>query len=97
MAEYAATVHKRNAGVIRLFPDSDLRGEFTIVVADDFQGCGLGTKFIEVLIDIARAKGLKSIYGTVLPDNNKMLFLMNRQGFSIARSMDGEVEVVLTL
>jgi acetyltransferase len=97
MAEYTINGKKTNVGVARLFPDSDLRGEFTIVAADDFHGCGLGRKFMEILIWIARKKGLKSIYGTVLPDNNRMLSLMKNLGFSIGKNTGGEVDVVLDI
>jgi len=94
IAEYNADDKKRNVGVIRLFLDHDLRtGEFAILVADNFQHSGLGTKFMETLVEIGREKGLKSIYGTVLADNEKMLTLMKECGFSIGPNSDGEVKV----
>lgn len=97
MAEYFSEGKKQNVGVARLFPDSDMRGEFTVAVADDFQGCGLGTKFMEILVRIAKAKGLKSIYGTVLADNNRMLSLMKNLGFSVNKNTCGEADVVLQI
>jgi acetyltransferase len=97
MAEYTENKKRRNVGVARLFLDADLRGEFTIVVADDFQGHGLGRKFLEILFNIGRAKGLKSIYGTVLQNNNKMLSLMKKFGFSISKSLEHEIDVILHL
>lgn len=98
IAEYNADGRKRNVGVVRLFVDPGLEtGEFAILVADDFQGSGLGTKFMYTLIDIGRKKGLKSIYGTVLAENTKMLALMKEFGFSVTDNSEGEVEITLAL
>jgi acetyltransferase len=94
IAEYNSNDKKRNVGVVRLFIDPSLKnGEFAILVADNFQHSGLGTKLMETLIDIGRQKGLKSIYGIVLADNNKMLTLVKECGFSIGSNSYGQVRV----
>jgi acetyltransferase len=94
IAEYTADARKSNVGVVRLFIDpGQLTGEFAILVADNFQNSGLGTKFMEVLLGIARKEGLKSIYGTVQQDNQRMLALMKEFGFSIGNNADGEVKI----
>jgi acetyltransferase len=59
-----------------------LQGEFAIVVADAWQRRGVGTRLMRRLIDAAQARGLKSLYGEVLPANNKMLALMQNLGFT---------------
>ena len=88
---------KRNVGVGRLIMDpSRRRGEFAVVVADDFQGKGLGTKLVDMLIQIADEKGLESIYGIVMPENTKMIELCRRLGFDI-RYTPEEVIVELNL
>ena len=98
IAEYNANGEKRNVGVVRLFIDSGLQtGEFAILVADNFQESGLGTKFMETLIEMGRKMGLKSIYGDVLADNNKMLTLAKEFGFSVGISSYGEARVTLQL
>ncbi|MHB8085191.1 MAG: GNAT family N-acetyltransferase [Dehalococcoidia bacterium] len=98
IAEYNSSEKKRNVGVVRLFIDpSRQTGEFAILVADTFQKSGLGTKFMETLFAIGRERGLKSIYGTVLPDNNKMLALVKRCGFNIGPDSDGEVTITRQL
>jgi acetyltransferase len=98
IAEYNLDAKKRNVGVVRLFIDPGRStGEFAILVADDFQGSGLGTKFMETLIKIGKKKGLKSIYGTVLTENVGMLSLMKEFGFSIGNNSEGEVEITLQL
>lgn len=98
IAEYNSNDEKRNVGVVRLFTDPSLEtGEFAILVADKFQNVGLGTKLMETLIDIGREKGLKTIFGTVLVDNNKMLTLVKKWGFSIGSNSYGEIRVIRQL
>lgn len=98
IAEYNSNGKARNVGVVRLFIDSGRQaGEFAILVADNFQDSGLGTKFMETLIDIGRERGLKSIYGIVLADNDRMLTLMKEFGFNIGENSDGEVKITRQL
>ncbi|GBC70969.1 Acetyltransferase Pat [Candidatus Calditenuaceae archaeon HR02] len=97
IAEYNEGGKKRNVGVGRLIIDRDAkRGEFAVLVADDFQGKGLGTKLTDMVIEIAREKGLDSIYGIVLPENIKMIRLCKKMGFEIKYGKD-EVLVELKL
>ena len=61
IAEYNSNGKKRNVGVVGLRIDPSLQtGEFAILVADNFQESGLGTKFMETLIGMGREKGLKN-------------------------------------
>jgi len=94
IAEYDSNGRKRNVGVVRLFIDTGRKtGEFAILVADSFQDSGLGTKFMHTLFDIGRERGLKSIYGTVLSDNEKMLALVKECGFTIGANTGGEIRI----
>ena len=94
IAEYNANDRKRNVGVVRLFIDAGRQtGELAVLVADSFQGSGLGTKFMETLFEIGRERGLKSIYGTVLSDNDKMLGLVKRMGFTFGANSGGEIRI----
>jgi acetyltransferase len=94
IAEYNSNDQRRNVGVVRLFIDDTLQtGEFAILVADDFHDAGLGTKFMQTLIDTAQKIGLKSIYGIVLTDNGKMLSLAKEFGFSVGANSSGEVRI----
>jgi acetyltransferase len=98
IAEYNSNGKQSNVGVVRLFVDPNLQtGEFAILVADNFQGSGLGTKFMETLIDIGRNKGLKSIYGIVLAENTGMLTLAKEFGFNLGAVSSGEVKIALQL
>lgn len=55
--------------------------EFAIVVADAWQRRGVGRRLMQRLIEAARARGLTSMYGDVLPANNKLLTLTESLGF----------------
>jgi acetyltransferase len=69
--------------------------EFALVVADGMRGKGLGQKLLTSLMDAARAKGLKSIEGEVLSNNDRMLKLMSRLGYTIETSReDGAIKRV---
>ena len=52
---------------------------------------------METLIKMGKKMGLKSIYGEVLADNNKMLTLVKEFGFSIGTSSYGEARITLQL
>ena len=57
--------------------------EFSLVVADDFSGKGLGSRLMESIMDVAREKGLVEIEGLVLAKNPGMLKLMKSLGYTI--------------
>jgi acetyltransferase len=58
--------------------------EFAIVVADAWQGRGLGSRLMRELITAARARGVPRIEGLVLANNHRMLELMRSLEFDIA-------------
>lgn len=73
--------------------------EFALVVADAWQGRGLGRRLMSALIDAARAHGLLTMFGDVLLANHAMLRLMRRMGFVLESSPDDPMlrRVVLDL
>ncbi len=58
--------------------------EFAIVVADRFQGKGLGQILMQELIGCARARAWPRIQGLVLWNNHAMLELMRGLGFMVS-------------
>ncbi|HYA21929.1 MAG TPA: GNAT family N-acetyltransferase [Thermoproteota archaeon] len=97
IAETREANRRIEIGVGRLIMDPDKkRGEFAVVVADKYQGKGLGTKLIDMLISVAEEKGLGSIYGIVLPENANMIHLCEKLGFTVERKHE-EVMVELKL
>ncbi|CAG4884015.1 putative Acetyl-CoA synthetase (ADP-forming) alpha and beta chains [Georgfuchsia toluolica] len=71
-------------GVSRYIMNPDQTScEFSLAVADDFNGMGLGSCLMESIMEVAREKGLKEICGLVLAKNSRMLRLMKTLGFAI--------------
>ncbi len=57
--------------------------EFALVVDDQWQKQGIGHKLMDVLMDVARAKGLEVMEGEVLKTNRRMLKLAESLGFRV--------------
>lgn len=75
---------QRIVGVSRYVTNPDRAScEFSLVVADDFNGRGLGARLMESIMEVARDKGLTEIEGLVLANNAGMLKLMRSLGFSV--------------
>lgn len=68
-------------------PDGD-SCEFAIVVADEWQGKGIGARLLTMLVEAAKAKGYKKMEGEVLAENGAMLSLVKRLGFSVSALPD---------
>jgi acetyltransferase len=76
-------------GVSRLVLDPNMkRGEFAIVIADKYQGKGLGTKLVDMLIEVAREKNVEAIYGVIMSENMAMIRLCEKLGFTTRRDQD---------
>jgi acetyltransferase len=58
--------------------------EFAILVTDQYQGRGLGTKLLGQLLDIARAEGVQKVVGDMLSENRDMHRLCERYGFKVS-------------
>ncbi|MGV8073767.1 MAG: GNAT family N-acetyltransferase [Syntrophobacteraceae bacterium] len=98
VAEVQENGKSKMIGVARLIMDQDLTsGEVAVLVEDRFQGKGLGFKFVEILIGIARERGLDSIRADVLTENEKMLHVFRRLGFTTRMVPGGISEAVLKL
>jgi acetyltransferase len=58
--------------------------EFAVVVSDQWQGHGLGTRFLKLLLDIGRQEGVEHIIGKILPANHAMQRLCRKLGFVLS-------------
>ncbi|WP_262963791.1 bifunctional acetate--CoA ligase family protein/GNAT family N-acetyltransferase [Methylobacter psychrophilus] len=67
--------------------------EFALVVADDCQCLGIGSRIMRALIQTAKSKGMLFFEGEVLVINTPMLSLVKKLGFSIETIPD-DSEVV---
>jgi acetyltransferase len=76
--------------------DSGHEAEFSIAVADAWQGQGLAPRLMDALARAARAAGVGWLRSEVRADNDRMLAVMRRCGFSVrAHPKDASLVVVL--
>ena len=98
IAELRENGKKIMVGVARIIMNQELTsGEAAVLVHDRFQGKGLGYKLVEMLIEIARERGLEDVRADVLSENKTMLSIFQRLGFSALRVSGGTFEVLLKL
>jgi acetyltransferase len=76
-------------GVSRLILEPNKkRGEFAVVVADKYQGRGLGIKLVDMLLEFAKEKSIEMVYGTVMAENLKMIRLCEKLGFTTRKEQE---------
>jgi acetyltransferase len=76
-------------GVARYITNPDQSTcEFSLEVADEFTGQGLGSRLMLSIMDAARGRGLTEIQGLVLANNDGMLRLMRSLGFTVKTFAD---------
>ncbi|MDX1520918.1 MAG: bifunctional acetate--CoA ligase family protein/GNAT family N-acetyltransferase [Anaerolineae bacterium] len=61
--------------------------EFSVMVREDMQGEGLGTKILRSLVQVGRQEKVRRIVGTILPENYGMQHVARKAGFEIKRSI----------
>ncbi len=72
----------RMLGLVRLKDELDEEtAEFAILVRSRLKGHGLGWLLMRRVIDCAKAKGLRRVYGDVLAENTGMLQMCAELGF----------------
>jgi acetyltransferase len=72
-------------GVARYVTNPDGKTcEFAVVIADAWQRKGLGRRMMEIIIGVARSRGLETMVGHVLAANQPMLTLCAKLGFLIS-------------
>jgi acetyltransferase len=70
--------------VARLIKDHGANeAELAIVISDDWQGKGLGTKLLCELLEIGRTEGLERIGGRILPENYVMQHICRKRGLTL--------------
>ncbi|MEM2337745.1 MAG: GNAT family N-acetyltransferase [Candidatus Bathyarchaeia archaeon] len=89
---------RRILGVVRISLEPDRKkGEIAFIIADPWQGLGLGTKMVDYAIEIAKEMGVETIYAIMLPDNVKAVNLLKNMGFTIKVQEDGNLKAILNL
>lgn len=67
-------------------PDSKL-AESAVVVVDEYQGRGLGTLLLDLLVKYARDHGVETFLGTIHHSNAKIMRFVRRSGFPAEKKM----------
>lgn len=85
---------KEQIGVARynMEPDGET-AEFALVVGDEWQGRGLGTALLRILVEYARLRGVRELFGDVLERNTAMRDLAACLGFE-EQLLESEEDVV---
>jgi acetyltransferase len=88
----------RMLGLVRLKDELDEEtAEFAILVRSRLKGHGLGWLLMRRVIDYAKEKGLRRVYGDVLVENTTMLQMCAELGFHVV-DMESDIRrVVLNL
>ncbi len=85
-------------GVTRVSLEPDRKtGEIAFIIADPWQGLGLGTKMVDHTIEICKDMKVEKIYGIMLPDNHRAINLMKKMGFRVEHLEDNTVKATLNL
>ncbi|MBN1896501.1 MAG: bifunctional acetate--CoA ligase family protein/GNAT family N-acetyltransferase [Candidatus Aenigmarchaeota archaeon] len=89
IAEIEERGRKKMAGVVRLIADPyNETAEFAIVVADPWQNLGLGDRFTDYILEIARKRGIKKVYANFMKENHIMRKMFEKRGFKITANDD---------
>jgi acetyltransferase len=98
VAELNEGGRRRILGVSRVSLEPDRRkGEIAFIVADPWQGLGLGTKLVDYTIEIAKDMGVETLYAIMLPDNYRAINLLKNMGFTLQSQEDETIKGVLNL
>jgi acetyltransferase len=87
-------------GIARCAVESEQEGEsaeFAIVIADAWQGYGLGRALMEMLIEGAQRRGLRTLVGSILAVNAPMRALPAALGFTMHPDSEDARHVIATL
>src|SRR3989339_374987 len=85
IAELTERKRKKIIGVVRLISDPyNESAEFATVIGDPWQYQGLGNKFTDYILEIAKSRGLKRVYAKFYKDNNPIISIFKKRGFEIS-------------
>ncbi len=87
-------------GIVSINADPDNeRAEYAIIIRRDMSGQGLGRLLMRRIIDYARQRGIREVYGEVLAENSVMLKICREFGFrrSFVPGDTGVIHVSLEL
>ncbi|MFH0977699.1 MAG: bifunctional acetate--CoA ligase family protein/GNAT family N-acetyltransferase [Candidatus Woesearchaeota archaeon] len=84
VAEVEEKRKKKIIGLVRLVQNlSDSSAEFSLVVSDSLQGQGLGSKFTDYILEIAKGRNIKRVYADFSFDNAPISSIFKKRGFRL--------------
>jgi acetyltransferase len=92
VAELELLGKRRLVGVGRLVADADHReAEYAVLVADAWQGRGLGTLITDFCMEICGTWGIDRVYAETTADNQRMQTILHRHNFETKKATAREV------
>ncbi len=84
VAEIEEDGQRKLIGVGRIVADSDHQdGEYAVLVADAWQGMGLGSIMTDYCLEICKAWGLRRVVAETTHDNSRMLHIFQSRDFAL--------------
>jgi acetyltransferase len=72
--------------------------QFSLLLSDTYQGRGLGSAFLETLLDVGRREGLRRVTAEIAAENAAMQAVCRKLGFQLVAEPDGAtVRAAVTL
>lgn len=98
VAELNDEGHRKIIGDARTIIQPEIKNnEIDFIVADQWQGQGLGLKIVHYMIEICRYKKLETINALLLPDNTRAIRLLKKLGFFLEYFDDETLKATLGL
>jgi acetyltransferase len=92
VAEAEQDGQRKLLGVGRLVADVDhTDAEYAVLVADAYQGVGLGSLLTDYCLEICNQWGIATVVAETSPENQKMLTMFERRGFQLDRTVSSDV------
>lgn len=88
---------QREVGAARFSATADGSAEVAVVVSDDWRLKGVGTLLMQRLIEVARTRGITTLFSTDPADNDAMRRFAACLGFKRAADPDDATQVIHTL
>lgn len=91
--------HKIPIGVARYIKlsESPCSAEYAITIADSFQGMGIGTTFLKLLVDHAKGNNVCELIGYVLNENYAMLRILEHYNTSRLKEEGSMFKITIDL
>ncbi len=86
VAEVEEDGQRKLIGVGRLVGNADhTEAEYAVLVADDYQGIGLGAMLTDYCLEICGKWNIQKVVAEVAPENRRMLSIFQHRGFELNR------------